>query len=264
MGSVLSAELVARPSAWLSAFVEVQRKEHFEALAHQLEDALSILFGDGQMKALFAVWSTLDELAADCARHPEWRVARARQLRRMFVAPKFLASLAEQALSQDVPPREITELVLRIGGPAANALYSARLKTSDVEPVRRRFVHLVRELGVAALPMIRAGLARLESKRDVALVPALVADLFAACPRVRDEEAGELAGRYLEGSPSFVVAAAAQALVALWGARATPDLLGLLSSADGAVSAAAVDGLRELRVIDDDLRAILRTQPPSG
>lgn len=250
-GRVLAAELVSRPAAWLSAFAETQRADQFESLASRLEAALPVLLAERNMKALFAVRCTLDELAADDGRQPGWRITRARALQHLFAEPTFLATLAEAALSADRPPREITELVLRVGAPATYALYSARLKMSDQPPVRRRFVLLVRELGVDALPMIRAGLARLEGKREILVAAALAADLLLASPRVRDDEAGELAALYVQGSPPGLTSVAAEALVGFWGARATPLLLGLLGSRDDGVILAAVSGLRELRAVDE-------------
>jgi hypothetical protein len=169
----------------------------------------------------------------------------------MFADPTFMSALAEAALSTDRPPREILELVLRIGGPAAYALYSARLKLSDQPPVRRRFVLLVRELGLDALPMIRAGLARLETRREILVAAALAADLLLASPRVRDDEAGEVTARYVQGSPPGLTSVAAEALVGFWGPRATPLLLGLLNSHHDDVSLAAINGLRELRAVDE-------------
>jgi serine/threonine protein kinase len=248
---LLAGELVLRPAAWLSAFAEALREDAFESLASRLEAALPVLLAERQVKALFAVRCTLDGLAADDGRQPGWRIARARTLQHLFADPTFLAALAEGALSTDRPAREITELVLRIGGPAAYALYSARLKLSDRPEVRRRFVLLVRELGPDALPMIRAGLARLETRRDVLVAAALAADLLQASPRVRDEEAGEVTALYIQGSPPGLTSVAAEALVGFWGPRATPLLLGLLSSHDDGVSLAAINGLRELRAIDE-------------
>jgi serine/threonine-protein kinase len=250
-GLVLAAELVSRPAAWLSAFAEAQRPDDLEVLASRLEAALPVLLDDRQMKALFAIRSTLDELATDDGRQPSWRVARARQIQPLFAEPSFLAVLAEAALSDDEPPREVTELVLRIGGPAAYALYSARLKMSEVDGVRSRFVLLVRELGAEALPMIRAGLARLETKRDVPVASALAFDLLEASPRIRDEEAGDVTAHYIQGSTPALTAAAAEALVGFWGVRATPFLFALLSSTEDAVIVAAIDGLRELGAIDE-------------
>jgi serine/threonine protein kinase len=250
-GRVLAAELVARPAAWLSAFADTHREDQFESLASRLEAALPVLLAERNAKALFAVRCTLDELAAEDPRQPGWRTARARHLQQMFADPTFLGALAEAVLSADRPPRELMELVLRIGGPVAYALYSARLKMSDQPPVRRRFVLLVRELGPDALPMIRAGLSRLETRREILVAAALAADLLLASPRVRDDEAGEIAARYVQGSAPGLTSVAAEALVGFWGPRATPLLLGLLNSHDDGVSMAAINGLRELRAIDE-------------
>jgi serine/threonine protein kinase len=250
-GRVLAAELVARPAAWLSAFADTHRADQFESLASRLEAALPVLLAERNAKALFAVRCTLDELAAEDPRQPGWRTARARHLQQMFAEPTFLGALAEAVLSADRPARELMELVLRIGGPVAYALYSARLKMSDQASVRRRFVLLVRELGPDALPMIRAGLSRLETRREILVAAALAADLLLASPRVRDDEAGEIASRYVQGSAPGLTSVAAEALVGFWGPRATPLLLGLLNSHDDGVSLAAINGLRELRAIDE-------------
>lgn len=250
-GRLLAGELVSRPAAWLSAFAETVRHDQFQALANRLEGAIPFLLAERHMKALFAIRCTLDELAADDGRKPIGRIAVARKLQQSFAEPAFLTALAETALSTDRPPREISELLLRIGGPVTYTLYSTRLKLSEEPAVRRRFVLLVRELGNDALPMIRAGLERLETRRDVLVAVALAADLLLASPRVRDEEAGEVTARYIQGSPPGLTSIAAEALVGFWGSRATPLLLGLLSSHDDGVSLAAINGLRELRAVDE-------------
>lgn len=255
-GRVLAGELVARSAEWLSALAETERQDHFESLAGRLEAALPVLFAEHQVKTLFAVYATLDELAVENAGCPGWRAARAQRLQQMFAEPTFLSALADAALSDDAPRREVTELVRRVGGPAAYALYSARLRMSEVSGARLRFVQLVRGLGIDALPMIRAGLARLETKRDVALAAALAADLLQASPRVVDEEAGDVTARYLEGSGPGLTTVAAEALVAFWGRRAIPLLLGLLGSEDEAVTIAAMNGLRQLNAVDE--RAVAR------
>jgi HEAT repeat protein len=85
----------------------------------------------------------------------------------------------------------------------------------------------------------------------VLVAAALAADLLQASPRVRDEEAGEVAALYIQGSPPGLTSVAAEALVGFWGPRATPLLLGLLNSHDDGVSLAAINALRELRAIDE-------------
>jgi serine/threonine protein kinase len=250
-GRLLAGELATRPAPWLAAFAETARPEQFDALAVRLEAAMPVLVAERNLKTLFAVRSTIDELAVDDGSQPGWRIARARSLQQAFAEPLLLAMLAEAALTSDRPSREVTELLLRAGTPATYAIYSARLKLKDVEGVRRRFVLIVRELGAEALPMIRAGLARLESRREIAVAAALASDLFQASPHVRDEEAGEVTARYLQGSPLGLTCVAAEALVSFWGMRATPLLLGLLACDDDAVRVASINGLRDLRAVDE-------------
>jgi hypothetical protein len=98
--------------------------------------------------------------------------------------------------------------------------------------------------------MIRAGLARLEPKRDMLVAASLAQDLFDASPRVRDDEAGFMAAAYLRESNATLTAAAARAIAAFWGARAVPLLVGLLESDDPVVAVAALEGLRETRAVD--------------
>jgi hypothetical protein len=246
----VAAALTARPAAWLSTFAAVDRPDQLDPLARHLEAALPLLVAARNLKVLFAVRCTLDELA-DAGHHPTWRVARARTLLLAFVEPELLATLAEAALTSDRPTREASELLTRAGTSATYALYAARLKFKDLNGVRRRFVLLVREQGIRALPMIRAGLARLLQRRDLEVAVALALDLLEASPKVPDEAAGETAAQYLQGSPVTLVRAAAQALVWFWGARATPSLLGLLGCDHDAIRIAAIDGLRELDAIGD-------------
>ncbi|HSO38212.1 MAG TPA: hypothetical protein VLT33_37045, partial [Labilithrix sp.] len=249
--TLLAGELAARPAPWLAGFAGAAREEQLEVLAARLAAAIPVLITEGNVKALFAVRCTLDELAADDGRQPGWRIARARSLQHLLAAPGLLATLAAGVLSSDHPPREATELLLRAGTPAAYALYSARLKLHEIDGVRRRFVLLVRELGAAALPMIRAGLARLESRRGLEVAATLAHDLLHASPHQRDDEAGEVTALYLQRSPPALVRVAATALVWFWEQRATPLLLGLLASEHDAVRIAAIDGLRHLRAVDE-------------
>lgn len=250
-GRLLAGELAARPAAWLSAFAETNRQDQFESLAGRLELALPFLIADRNVKALFAVRSTIDVLAADDPTQPGWRASRARSMQHGFADSTLLTFLAEHALANDTPAREVSELLLRAGPPAAYALYSCRLKHTDLPGIRRRFIAIITELGVSALPMIRAGLAKLELHKDALVVATLAADLLLASPRVRDAAAGDVTVPYLQSSAPALVRIAADALVAFWGERSTPFLLGLLGMADDAVRITCIKALRELRAIDE-------------
>ena len=249
--TLLAGELAQRPAPWLAAFAETAREEQLTLLAHRLAAAIPLLVAEQNARTLFAVRCTLDELAADDGRHPAWRSEHARQLLLLLAEPALLAGLAEVVLSSDLPAREATELLLRAGTPGAYALYSARLKLHEIEGVRRRFVLLVRELGALAMPMIRAGLARLEGRRSLDVAATLAYDLLRASPRQQDDEAGEVTALYLERSPAPLVAAAAEALAWFWEQRAAPLLVGLLASEEDAVRVACIDAIRRLRAIDE-------------
>jgi serine/threonine-protein kinase len=250
-GRLLAGELAARPAPWLAAFAGATQAEQFDTLARRLEGALPLLAGERNFKALFAVRRALDALAVDDGQQPGWRFARARALQLACADPQLLTALAEAALTSDHPGREVHELLVRAGTPAMYALYSARLKLHDLVGVRRRFVLFIREVGVEALPMIRAGLARLEARRNVPVAAALAYDLFEASPHVHDDEAGEVTVRYLQDAPRDVTRVAAQALVWFWRARAKPRLLGLLACDDEGVVIVSMNGLRELGIVDE-------------
>jgi eukaryotic-like serine/threonine-protein kinase len=250
-GRLLATELATRPAAWLSAFAETTRQDQFESLSRTLDAALPVLIEEKNVKALFAVRCMLDILAGESPSHMEWRRAKAQQTQRAFADPSLLMFVAEQVLLSDAPARETSELLLRAGAPGAYALYSVRLKHPDQESVRARFIALIRHLGVSALPMIRAALAKLESRRDHPIAAALAGDLLQASPNVRDDAAGDLAVLYVDGAPADLVAVAAAALVRFWGERATPVLLGLLGSQDDGVRLVSIVGLRELQAIDE-------------
>jgi eukaryotic-like serine/threonine-protein kinase len=250
-GRLLAGELAARPAPWLAAFAAATQAEQFDTLARRLDGALPLLAGERNFKALFAVRRTLDALAVDDGHQAGWRVARARALQLACADPQLLTALAEAALTSDHSGREVYELLVRAGTPAMYALYSARLKLHDLPGVRRRFVLFVREVGAEALPMIRAGLARLEARRNVPVAAALAYDLFEASPHVLDDEAGEVTVRYLQDTPRDVTRVAAQALVWFWRARAKPRLLGLLACDDEGIVIASMNGLRELGIVDE-------------
>jgi serine/threonine-protein kinase len=250
-GQALADELAARPGPWLLAFAGTVRTDAFEALATRLEAALPLLMAARQVKGLFAIRCTLDELATDDGAQPRWRIARARLIQKGFADPAVLGMLAETALGTERADREFVKLLVRAGTQGAYALYSARLKLKDVPGVRGRFVPAVGDFGVEALPMIRAGLARLEARRDVPVAADLAMDLLEASPRMRDDEAGEVTARYLQGAPLPLTRAAAEALVYFWGPRSTPLLLGLLVCEDDAIRLACIRGLRALRAVDE-------------
>jgi len=261
---LLAGELATKPAPWLAAFASSATYDQFDVLARRLGAAVPLLVAERNVRALFAIRCTLDVLAADDPNQPSWRAAGARTLQHAFQEVPLLGFLAEAALSDDRPPREITELLLRAGTPATYALYSARLRLTACQGVRSRFADLLRAFGNEALPMIRAGLAKLEARRELAVAASLAMDLLEAAPRVRDDEAGAITARYLVGSTTELTCAAAAAIVAFWGTRATPLLVGLLAADDDRARIAAIQGLRELRAVDAHVaRSIVRAATSS-
>jgi serine/threonine-protein kinase len=260
----LASELAARAAPWLARLAAVNRVDVFAELVAQLGLAIPVLVERKNVRTLLAVRSTIDVLAFDDRMQPPWRVHAARSLQHAFEDPAFLAMLAERALSGDAAPREVMELLLRAGTASPYALYSMRLRLTSHAGVNKRFVEAVRRFGIDALPMIRAGLTKLENRCELAVAASLATDLFSASPRVRDDVAGGLGARYVQaGSTASLTRAAADALTAFWGERAAPILLGLLNAEDELVLVSALDGLRLLRAIDEHVAvkvtAIART-----
>ena len=247
----LVMELSTKPAGWLAALVATPKQEQYEGAIKLLGWVVPLLVEDGCYKSLFAIRCTLDMIADDAHAAP-WRRAGADAVLLVLTEPPFLGKLASLALTEPSPPREVTELLHRGGVPAAYALYSARLKLASVAGVRARFVELVRAYGANAMPMIRAGLAKLEAKRAHEVAEHLAIDLMEAAPRTKDDAAGEIVARYLgaNASPALTVAAST-ALVALWADRAAPILLALLEKGDDAARVAAIRGLGTLRCIDE-------------
>jgi HEAT repeat protein len=113
--------------------------------------------------------------------------------------------------------------------------------------------------------MIRAALARIESRRNSGVGAHLFLDIIAASPRVLDDEAGTIVARYLEGSAEPVTCAAIEALVSFWRARAAPELLGLIGAESERVCIAAVRGLVAIGAVGEHvaprLAHLSRTNP---
>ena len=242
-GYELADELVLRPAPWLASFARETRRDAFEALAARLEWAIPALIDGRQLKALFAIRSTLDALDVTEA----WRATVVRNAQRLMEEPALLGSLAELVLASDNPPREERELLLRAKVAGSYALYSTRLKLAGQAGVRGRFADLVRLFGADALPMIRAGLAKLETRRDHAVANELARDLLEGAPVVRDEAAGAILARYLHGGSSpELTASCLVGLVRFWGERARPFVVAALDTRDELARAAGLRGLQEL------------------
>jgi hypothetical protein len=130
--------------------------------------------------------------------------------------------------------------------------------------VRRRFVEIVHTMGAPALPMIRAGLAKLAPHHQRPVARDLAVDLLLATPNLRDDDAGELASRWARVGPVEVTRAAVPALARLWGERARPLFVAALQSEDLLLANAAVAALDSLGGSDDDVAARVRAVAHAG
>lgn len=238
-----SPELSAKLGAWLARFADTPDAREFSAMATELEAALPALVARRDVRALLAIHATLAMVGGQAARlsNGAERARRVKALAHAFADPALLAALAGAALAED--DREAERLLLELGTPAAYALYSARLKLAGDVTARRRFIEIVHALDAAALPMIRAGLARLAPHHEAAVARELALDLVLAVPNLADDDAGELVARWARLGPIVLTRAAVPALVKLWGERARPLFLAALASDDLLLARAAAAAL---------------------
>jgi hypothetical protein len=141
------------------------------------------------------------------------------------------------------------ELIVRAEKAGAYALYAARLRNGEGE-ARSRFVMLLQQIGVPALPVVRAGLERLESRLHIANAPGIVQDLLESVPSFFDEASSEIVARYTQSDVPGVALAATLALPRVAARRARPILLGLITHTDAAVALAAIAGLAAFKSTD--------------
>lgn len=190
------------------------------------------------------------------------RSTRVRGLLGAFADPALLLHLAEVALVDD--DREAARLLVNLGTPAAYALYSTRLKNPGDATIRRRFVEVIHTMSVTALPMIRAGLAKLAPHHERSVARELAIDLLLATPNLRDDDAGELAARWARVGPVEVTRAAVPALAKLWGERARPMFVAALASKDVLLANAAFAALDAIGGSDEDVTARVRAVAHAG
>jgi hypothetical protein len=259
-----SPELSARLGGWLARFADTPDVTEFARMADQLEQALPALIARRDLRALIAVHSTLEIIRSTAARATmgAQRSTRVRGLLSAFADPPLLLHLAEIALLDD--DREAARLLVNLGTPAAYALYSTRLKNPNDQNVRRRFVEIIHTMSASALPMIRAGLAKLAPHHERSVARDLAVDLLLATPNLRDDDAGELAARWARIGPVEVTRAAVPALAKLWGERARPLFVAALQSQDLLLANAAVAALDAIGGSEEDATARVRAVAHAG
>ncbi len=240
--------------------LEARSAERLTALVPLLEPKIRALFSEGSPEVLLRVRGTLAAIAAEpAAANAGSRALAVKPLLLLFSDPVLLAPLADIALEGTRDKDGFaSELIVRAEKAGAYALYGARLRNSGFES-RSRFVSLLSRIGAGALPVIRVGLERLETRLHIDGAPGIVQDLLESLPRVYDEATSEMVARYTRSDSPALAATAALALPRVAARRARPTLLKLLTHADETVALAAISGLAAFR--SSDAAVIERISP---
>lgn len=256
--------LARDPVGWLTALTRERDPDMFTERFAELEGGLQVLAERGEVRSLrllaavlASLADRLGQLADDTARAVIAKVAG------VFRDPAILAIIAKRMLRgfDDDARRAATDLLRAGGVVGAYALYGARTGLAQVDPSARvTFVTTMKTLGEPALPVVRAGLERIQEPAIVGIDRAtveLAEDLLLSMPAVHDEVAGHLVLRYAAAQSPALCRAAARALARVWAERSAPALLALVRHHDDGVRVAAIIGLREVHAVDEDaVRAI--------
>ncbi len=243
----VTARLVREPVSMLREALVTP--EIFAAEAQMLAAAMHVLLAQNEFAALAHVVTLLRKVASD----PTMTDSRAELSTRLVKAlqdPARLATAADRALTEH--DEAAPALLASLGLAAAHALYAARLRVPPTQATRGRFVAAMRAIGPPCLPLVSTALQRNVPGEASQHEPRLAEDLLRATPSAADESAGGVVAKYFRWGDATVRRAAIPPLVALWGERARPLLLGaLVKDPDDATRVAAVRGLRDLRAIDE-------------
>jgi serine/threonine protein kinase len=250
-GSAGPADVARVMAPFLRQLSETTGVREFAALATPLEPKIRTLVEQAHGETVWRLRSTLEMIAAEPANSAgESRAPIAKRLLALLEDPKLLALLAEKALDgMEDKDGMAGKVIVRAGVGGAYALYAARLK-NGVFDARERFVALLQKCGPVAIPLIRSGLVKLESRIEVAGALTIAEDLLKALAETADEEAGEIVARYTRSENAGLAALATTALPGLWAGRARPILLGLVDDTQESVAVAAIAGLRKANAID--------------
>jgi serine/threonine protein kinase len=250
-GQALAERLSIDPTRWLAELVEMGDARTFSAMCRELEAAIPLLASRQQLAVLWRIGSTVALVADEGPAARGSRSGAAHHVRKALYDPTALAPAAEEALRGQPPAREALDLLLSGGVGGAYALYSVRARSTASAEVRTRFTALLRQMGAAAVPVIRAALARLEGERGAAVEIAL--DVLDVIAEARDDATGEIVARFLRSPAPDLRRVATGAIVRCWGERSRALLMGLLQDPDDRVRIAAVGGLRELGGVDEHI-----------
>jgi hypothetical protein len=243
----------------------------------KLEPALRVLAAHGEVSALWNVSSTMHGVASEpSALEPKRsgavrsRAWSASKLLKVFDDPNILVQISEQLLTGSPEARDkARRLLMRAGVAGAYGVYGARVKLARVPDIRPQFVTMLKDFGPKAWPVVRASLEKIAATPSPnAGTLELAEDLLLCCPFVGDESAGHVVLKHLRSTHSPVCRAATAAIIKLWGDRAKPVLVAMVSSKEDVIRIAGIAGLRQLGAIDEHLvprlHAILTRLVPGG
>ena len=243
----LAAQMVAEP---VTAMRErLATLERFTLDAPNIAAAMRILLKRNEIATLAQIVGILRKLAQD---PNEPRAELALRVVRSLCDPAILAPVAEQVLLEhdEIAPT----LLAQLGLASAHALYAVRAKLTATSPVRGRFVATMRSIGAPALPLIVAALDKNVPEGGAPGDSKIAEDLLRALPPSNDDELGARVARCLRWGDANVRRAAISPLVGIWGDRARPYLLAVLSKdPDEGARVAAVRGLHKLHAFDEHL-----------
>ena len=223
---------------------EAKAADKLAKLASTLEPKTRVLLQEGHPAVLSRLRGLLDAIASEPPiSGSASRASAVKPLLALFGDPVLLAPVADKAL-EGVEDKDglASDLILRAEKAGAYALYAARLRNGGFE-ARSRFVTLLHRIGPAALPVIRVGLERLETRLHIEGAPGIVQNLLEALPSFYDEETSEIVARYTQSDSPGLAATATLALPRVAARRARPILLGLLTHTDDNVALAAIAGI---------------------
>jgi len=267
---VVADSLAQNVVAWTTRLGQTEDSAVFAQAAQKLEGALKILAQRGEVDALWRVSSTIHGIASQGSASVGSRAWSATKLLRVFEDPAILVQIAEQLLNGPAEKRDkARRLLVNAGVAGAYGLYGARVKLARVPSVRPLFVTLLKDFGRKAWPVVKASLEKIAATAQPnAATLELAEDLLLCVAIVGDESAGHVVLKFLRWPHSGICRAAAAALIKLWGERAKPVFVAMVSSKEDVVRVAGIAGLRQLGAIDEHLvprlHAILTRRVPAG
>lgn len=262
-----SGDLAAPIAPLLRQLINARSHDEIAALVPSFDPKVRALLAEGQPRPLSLFRATLDAIAVEPhAAGATSRASAVKPLLALFNDPTLLAKTAESALGGGDPTGMSRELIVRAEKAGAYALYGARLRNPD-DGARARFVSILQQIGPPALPVIRAGLERLESRLAMASAPTVAEDLLAGIPSFFDDGVSEVVARYTQSDAPGLALAATLALPRVAARRARPILLRLTHHVDDEVALAAIAGLAAFKSTDvavvEQITTLLRDADPA-